>query len=66
MYARKQACNELEESLNKKDKEKVRNQLPEMYPGKKKQPLPQFTPPPLPPSLYTQGQGIWPPNNKFQ
>jgi hypothetical protein len=35
-----------------------------MYPGKKKEPLPQFTPPPIPPSLFGQAQNIWGPEQR--
>mgnify|MGYP000980946288 CR=1 len=71
IYARKQAAQELESTLNKKGPPlSFSNNLPEMYPGKKKQPLPQFTPPPIPPSLYGQAQNIWGPEqqgiNHFQ
>lgn len=63
LYARKQATQELETSLNKKGPPALSfsANLPEMYPGKKKQPLPHFSPPPIPPSLYGQAQNIWGP-----
>jgi hypothetical protein len=71
IYARKQSAQELEANLNKKGGSVgFFNNLPEMYPGQKKTPVPHFTPPPVPPSLYGQAQTIWGPDqqaiNHFQ
>jgi hypothetical protein len=40
------------------------NPLPDMYPGQKKEPLPEFVPPPIPPSLFDQGQSLWGPEKQ--
>lgn len=40
------------------------NPLPEMYPGQRKDPVPEFVPPPIPPSLFDQGQVMWGPEKQ--
>jgi hypothetical protein len=41
-----------------------------MYPGQKKEPIPEFVPPPIPPSLFDQSQAFWGPEkhgfNQFE
>ena len=63
-YGRKQSLNELEASINSKKGNMgggggFFNPLPDMYPGQKKEPVPEFVPPPIPPSLFDQGKFLW-------
>lgn len=67
-YGRKQSMNELEASINSKRGGQggggFFNPLPDMYPGQKKEPIPEFVPPPIPPSLFDQGQNFWGPEKQ--
>ena len=58
-YARKISAEELEASINKKGAGGFVNNLPDMYPGKKKEDVPVFVPPPPPPASFISQNSPW-------
>lgn len=75
VHARKMSTQELEAGFQKRGGNGgggggLANNLPDMYPDQKKAAVPEFVPPPIPPSLFDQGQSFYGPEksgfNAFQ
>lgn len=78
VYTRKQAAQEMENQLNRGrggmggfgntggfGNNPFTNNLPDMFPGQKKEPVPEYVPPPIPPSLFDQSQVLWGEKQQF-